>query len=407
MAALQQAIDRILQDTHNSHQRAAQKQRLVADPLVTVDELARAFGMCLLHYKTKDMWGLLMPPAEGPNTFSFKTRASTCLPWLAKTSGIMYDIVSLAKNTKVSSAKVIMALQHLHRERHLINPTGKPDAALFDQIDITIRILLAMWRSIKTDKDTYSRIMRQASSADQVKIKLILSKIELPSAFQPDPAEQSPGVISKDFASDSKDAKPTPPSSKPNGTPKGTPPPPSSWGKWPPTPDSQSPAAAGHSAGLMEEIVAYVPPEAVPKAQAKKSKKQPVPKNKPVPKNDAKKAKMSTKAVKAKAATPMKAMKKVAKKPAKGIIKVNENKGRPDNFTFTSTVYGCCKAEFYTNKSYITYLDAENKSRLIIACNGKMHWAIVAEIYPMVKDGKPLDEIKAWREELMGAAKDM
>ena len=99
-----------------------------------------------------------------------------------------------------------------------------------------------------------------------------------------------------------------------------------------------------------------------------------------------------------------KAKKKTSNDAVVSKANFNEQKGRPQNTKFTSTVYGVCHAQFYAQKSYCTRMDGQSKPRLIIAVSGPMHWAVLAELCKDIKKGKSVAALKARRSEMTAAA---
>ena len=74
-------------------------KRLIADPTITVDDIAKVLGKFLEFKGSKDLWPLISSPPGGPNDFHWHTPVNG--DWVAKASGLLYDLLSLAPNTKV------------------------------------------------------------------------------------------------------------------------------------------------------------------------------------------------------------------------------------------------------------------------------------------------------------------
>lgn len=73
--------------------------------------------------------------------------------------------------------------------------------------------------------------------------------------------------------------------------------------------------------------------------------------------------------------------------------------GKPANFHFDAMVWGKCKAEFYTHKSYIRhYID--EKWVLVIQCEKDNHHAILTRLVEKVKTGMNKEELTAYRNTL-------
>jgi hypothetical protein len=69
---------------------------------------------------------------------------------------------------------------------------------------------------------------------------------------------------------------------------------------------------------------------------------------------------------------------------------------KPQNRPFQS-VYGQCKAEYYTAKSYIRHL-VDGKWKMIIGSSHPRHWAIISSLSACVESGKSKDELLAERD---------
>ena len=90
-------------------------KRLIADPTITVDDIAKVLGKFLEFKGSKDLWPLISPPPGGPNDFHWHTPVNG--DWVAKASGLLYDLLSLAPNTKVLGTKVVAAFRFLHANK--------------------------------------------------------------------------------------------------------------------------------------------------------------------------------------------------------------------------------------------------------------------------------------------------
>ena len=92
------------------------KSRLVADPLVSVDQTQNALEGFLKYKQTTDLWRIISaPPCMAVVTW--QTPASP--EWLSKVSGLLFDVVAYAKNTKLQSTKVQKALKQLYANRQM------------------------------------------------------------------------------------------------------------------------------------------------------------------------------------------------------------------------------------------------------------------------------------------------
>lgn len=161
-------------------QKMASRTRLQADPNIAVADLQRVFQDFLVHKANKDLWGLIMPPPTGPMSYGWHTQP--CSEWIMKTAGLLFECVGLAQNTKLHSAKVQKCLRAMHDAKDLelrITKTKSMDNCI-DQIDLTLRILLNMIRTLKCNRQHRQRVLRSLCKAEQVKLELILQRVVLP-----------------------------------------------------------------------------------------------------------------------------------------------------------------------------------------------------------------------------------
>ena len=127
----------------------AQRVRLVADPLVTVQDLQRVLGHYLDFKKCSDLWSLISPPPGGPISVTWQTPVNGS--WLSKVAGLLYDLVGLApNNTKLLSSKVVKALRVLLERNQLeLCPRQGNTQDILDRMDLTMLMY--------SDKLKYSR----------------------------------------------------------------------------------------------------------------------------------------------------------------------------------------------------------------------------------------------------------
>ena len=83
--------------------------------------------------------------------------------------------------------------------------------------------------------------------------------------------------------------------------------------------------------------------------------------------------------------------------------KVHPAPTKPQNEVFESSSYGQCRAEYYTEKSYIRNRDASGKWRLIITTSSRKHWQIIKALIPHVRDGKTKKQLVEKRTQLLAA----
>ena len=127
----------------------AQRVRLVADPLVTVQDLHRVLGHYLDFKQCSDLWSLISPPPGGPISVTWQTPVNGS--WLSKVAGLLYDLVGLApNNTKLLSSKVVKALRVLLERKQLeLCPRQGNTQDILDRMDLTMLMY--------SDKLKYSR----------------------------------------------------------------------------------------------------------------------------------------------------------------------------------------------------------------------------------------------------------
>lgn len=181
MASLEAAASAKMQELAlDKSQKMASRTRLQADPSISVSALEQVVRDFLVHKESRDIWGLLMPPPSGPMSYGWHTQP--CGEWLMKTSGLLFDCVALAQNTKLHSAKVQKCFKALHASKdvELRIKKGKTMDDCIDEIDLTLRILLNMVRTLKCNRQHRQRVMRSLCKADQVKLELILQRVVLP-----------------------------------------------------------------------------------------------------------------------------------------------------------------------------------------------------------------------------------
>ena len=70
---------------------------------------------------------------------------------------------------------------------------------------------------------------------------------------------------------------------------------------------------------------------------------------------------------------------------------------KPKNFQFESVLWGRCKAEFYTQKSYIRS-SVSGKWCLVIGSQRQRHWSTIRRLAALVEAGKSKEELLAERE---------
>ena len=74
------------------------------------------------------MYGMLTPPSHLPQKVSWHQRPM--IEWMGKLSGLMYDIVTLYRNTKACSMKLVTVFRALHHNGVIENKSPKGLEAL-------------------------------------------------------------------------------------------------------------------------------------------------------------------------------------------------------------------------------------------------------------------------------------
>ena len=108
--SLEAALAEKAKSASSLKQQNSMKQiRLVADPAISVDSTMVAFRIFTQRHQATDLWSLVCPPPCGTLTFHWGTTVSSC--WGVKVSGLTYDLLTVAPNTKLLSVKMMNALK--------------------------------------------------------------------------------------------------------------------------------------------------------------------------------------------------------------------------------------------------------------------------------------------------------
>ena len=154
--------------------------RLLADRSISAAALQGVLGEYLRHQGSKDLWCFIAPPPTGPTQYGWHTYPHP--EWLAKTAPLLYDLVGVAPNTKLQSSKLVISLKAL-LESNELELKVKKDRTIqdsLDQLDLTIRILLNMTRSLKCSELQRLKCQRCLSRLDWMKVELLLERVQLP-----------------------------------------------------------------------------------------------------------------------------------------------------------------------------------------------------------------------------------
>ena len=151
MAGLAAAVEmqkKLLQEQRA--EAAKDKKRFVADPCIAVNDICKSLQCFMQHHKCNDLWRLICPPQSLINV-CWQTPVNP--EWVVKLSGLAFDIFDFAKNTKLQSVRVKMALQALLEQKNITLPDhlGQKEDAM-DSIDLKLRIgwtCTESWRNLQ------------------------------------------------------------------------------------------------------------------------------------------------------------------------------------------------------------------------------------------------------------------
>eukprot|EP00435_Cladocopium_sp_Y103_P043179 s1514_g12.t1 len=181
MSSLEAAVgERIERMKEQRSQKQKNRVRLMVDPNITVTSLVGIFTAFLQFKGCSCLESLVEPPPEGPVSFSWHTSPSPL--WLSKTSGLLFDLLSVAKNSKLASTKVTKALHVMWKNRDLTLRTSKHITAsdAIDKIDYMVRILMNQLRTLKINGTLRARAWRCLSNSDQMRLQMVLERLQLP-----------------------------------------------------------------------------------------------------------------------------------------------------------------------------------------------------------------------------------
>ena len=155
--------------------------RLVADPSIPVTAIQGALTGFLQFKQKKDLWSLICPPPTGPMSYGWHTAPHG--EWLSKVAGLLFDLVKVCPNTKLTPTKLSATLRAMNTNRDLefsSTPKGHTTEDMIDKCGLTLRILLSMLRNLKLSPGLRTKVFRMLSKQDQVKIDLVLERVVLP-----------------------------------------------------------------------------------------------------------------------------------------------------------------------------------------------------------------------------------
>ena len=139
----------------------------MADPRVTASEIQACLKKYLESVNSKDIWATVVPPVGGPRKWHWKTRP--CAGWMAKTAGLIFELLEVARNGKIHSRKLCVALDALLESGDVKNTSGAERAAFVNHVDITIRILFMHFRTCKRSKSTRQTVLSSLQGTDRCK----------------------------------------------------------------------------------------------------------------------------------------------------------------------------------------------------------------------------------------------
>lgn len=158
------------------------RTRLVADPYISVDQIQTCLEPFLQVKGCADLLRCIGPPASLVNV-TWQTAPHG--PWMVKVCDLIYDMLLICKNTKLQQTKVRKALTSMLTARTLDLPPGnfgsKED--VLDRLDLSLRIVLCMFRETKAKPIVRNRMMRTLNREEQVKLNLCLDRVELPEEY--------------------------------------------------------------------------------------------------------------------------------------------------------------------------------------------------------------------------------
>ena len=158
--------------------RQGGKFRLIADPYISVEQIQGTLESYTRFHKCSDLWRLICPP---PAMSACTWQSPPNSEWMAKCCGLVFEMLAICPNTKLASTKVKKALSSMHCNKALyLSPNlGKAEDAL-DKLDLTMRILLNMFREVKVKDSLRDKIFRNLSKDEKIKMQMVLEKVVLP-----------------------------------------------------------------------------------------------------------------------------------------------------------------------------------------------------------------------------------
>ena len=177
MAALEALVgDKMKIAADEKSQKQTSRMRLIADPHIT----STALQSILTSFLNYNLWLVVATPPSGPSTYGWHTSPQG--EWMVKASGLIYDLLGIAPNTKIQSTRLMRALKTMHESKDLDLETSTTRTVqdCLDRLDFTIRILMSQVRQLKSSPSLKTKMYRNMSKKEQVALDLILEKTSLP-----------------------------------------------------------------------------------------------------------------------------------------------------------------------------------------------------------------------------------
>ena len=158
----------------------ASKPRLIADPAVSVPELMKVIRDFVVLKDCKDVYSLVVP--AGHRTFSWKTAVDP--NWLLRMSGLVFDFLAVAPNSKVQGKKLELTLKKMLESGDLKNETKRDDKSYIDSVNQLIRISLSQFRTLKMDVSKRELCYKKLTSKERKAFNLVLDRMQLPADYE-------------------------------------------------------------------------------------------------------------------------------------------------------------------------------------------------------------------------------
>ena len=186
MAALEALVqERLKQEKEDRCAKQANRIRLIADPRMSVQGLQVCVKNFLEHKESQDLWHCISPPPGTPSSYGWHSAPHA--EWLTKASGLLYELLAVAENSKIHSTKLCRALKALYDQKDLQVPLnhGKLTSVQdeLDKYDFTIRVLMSMLRKLRASAQLKANVLRSLCKKDQTVLEILLAKVQLPQEF--------------------------------------------------------------------------------------------------------------------------------------------------------------------------------------------------------------------------------